>query len=63
MLTSPRTWWRHAAMGLLLSSGVAPALAQTPFVPYFGKNEVKYDTFRWTIYKTDLMKIFCPKMR
>ncbi len=58
MLTSPRSWWRHVAMGLLLSSGVAPALAQTPFVPYFGKNEVKYDTFRWTIYKTDHFEIY-----
>ena len=35
-----------------------PALAQTPFVPYFGKNQVRYTNFRWFIYTTDHFEIF-----
>lgn len=53
-----RAWWRPVALGLLLTTGAAPSLAQTPFVPYFGKNEVRYDTFRWTIYTTDHFEIY-----
>jgi hypothetical protein len=36
----------------------APASAQTPFVPYFGKNRVRYDRFDWHIYKTDHFEIY-----
>jgi len=36
----------------------APIEAQTPFVPYFGKNRVRYDKFEWSIYKTDHFEIF-----
>ncbi|HSG00458.1 MAG TPA: hypothetical protein VLA20_04970, partial [Vicinamibacterales bacterium] len=36
----------------------APADAQTSFVPYFGKNRVRYDQFNWYIYKTDHFDIF-----
>ncbi len=36
----------------------APVDAQTSFVPYFGKNRVRYDTFNWYIYKTDHFDIF-----
>ena len=35
-----------------------PVVAQTPFVPYFGKNRVHYDKFEWNIYKTDHFEIF-----
>ncbi len=35
-----------------------PAVGQTPFVPYFGKNQVRYDRFDWHIYKTDHFEIF-----
>ena len=35
-----------------------PASGQTPFVPYFGKNQVRYDKFDWHIYKTDHFEIF-----
>src|SRR5688572_31823700 len=34
------------------------ARAQTPFVPYFGKNRVRYDNFKWQIYETDHFNIF-----
>ncbi|MGE5242820.1 MAG: hypothetical protein ACM3SQ_01150 [Betaproteobacteria bacterium] len=36
----------------------SPAVAQTPFVPYFGKNLIHYDTFHWYIYKTDHFEIY-----
>jgi len=32
--------------------------AQTPFVPYYGKNRVRYRPFTWYIYKTDHFDIF-----
>src|SRR5215467_7450772 len=32
--------------------------AQTPFVPYFGKNDVHYDRFDWQIYTTDHFEIY-----
>ena len=34
------------------------ASAQTPFVPYFGKNRIQYDHFEWHIYKTDHFEIY-----
>jgi hypothetical protein len=32
--------------------------AQTPFVPYFGKNNIHYDRFDWHIYQTDHFEIY-----
>ena len=32
--------------------------AQTPFVPYFGKNNIHYDKFDWHIYTTDHFEIY-----
>ena len=34
------------------------AWAQTPYIPYFGKNQVRYDNFEWQIYETDHFEIF-----
>ena len=34
------------------------ASAQTPFVPYFGKNHIHYDNFEWHIYTTDHFEIY-----
>ena len=36
----------------------APASAQTPFIPYYGKNRPRYDKFDWHIYKTDHFEIY-----
>src|SRR4029079_18784223 len=40
--------------------GIAPAItsAQTPYVPYFGKNRVKYDKFNWHIYESEHFEIY-----
>jgi hypothetical protein len=53
---------RVLCAGLLAVSGVAAmavdAGAQTPFVPYYGKNQIRYDNFRWNIYTTDHFEIY-----
>ena len=42
-----------------LAYAPVPAAAQgTSFAPYFGKNQVRYDNFRWQIYETDHFEIF-----
>ncbi len=56
------TWTRRAstviatAMAAVLVASVAGA--QTPFVPYFGKNRVKYDDFKWKIYTTEHFEFY-----
>ena len=55
-LVSPATV--AAATLLLLLTGGAPAAAQTSLVPYFGKNNIHYDKFRWMIYTTDHFEIY-----
>ncbi|HEY6361675.1 MAG TPA: hypothetical protein VIX63_11255, partial [Vicinamibacterales bacterium] len=35
-----------------------PVTAQTPFFPYFGKNQIRYDNFRWSIYTTDHFELY-----
>jgi WD40-like Beta Propeller Repeat len=44
-------------MCVFLIEGV-PLSAQTAFVPYFGKNNPRYNKFPWKIYKTDHFEIF-----
>jgi hypothetical protein len=38
-----------------------PAEAQTPYIPYFGKNQVRYDNFEWWTYETDHFVIYFYK--
>ncbi len=45
-----------SAFALLVAA--PPLAAQTPFVPYFGKNLVRYDRFDWRIYNTEHFEIF-----
>jgi WD40 repeat protein len=45
-----------AVLATVSSSGTA--IAQTPFVPYFGKNLVHYNTFNWQIYTTDHFEVY-----
>ena len=37
---------------------VTAANAQSQYIPYHGKNRVKYDNFKWHIYATDHFEIF-----
>lgn len=43
---------------VVLAAGAGSVSAQTPFVPYFGKNQIHYDKFEWHIYTTDHFEIF-----
>ena len=36
----------------------AVAAQATPYVPYFGKNQVRYDNFKWSHYETDHFIIY-----
>ena len=49
---------RVLLVSLLFAAVTAPAFAQTPMVPYFGKNNIHYDKFRWMIYTTDHFEIY-----
>src|ERR687895_1171360 len=42
---------------LALGAGLE-ALAQTPYVPYYGKNRIRYDDFKWKIYTTDHFELY-----
>jgi len=45
--------------GVCVALGFATAAAaQTPMVPYFGKNNIHYDKFDWHIYTTDHFEIY-----
>jgi hypothetical protein len=46
------------ATAVVLVAHASAAAAQTPFVPYFGKNKIHYDTFEWHIYTTDHFEIY-----
>jgi hypothetical protein len=47
----------RVAFALAFASAFAlaaePAAAQTPYIPYFGKNQIRYDKFNWYTYETD----------
>jgi WD40 repeat protein len=43
---------------LAVTIGGREAAAQTEFVPYFGKNQIRYDNFKWEIYTTDHFEIY-----
>ena len=47
-----------AAVSALLVGHAGPAAAQTGFIPYFGKNNIHYDTFEWQVYQTDHFEIY-----
>src|SRR5215213_3189561 len=37
---------------------VQEAFAQTPYVPYYGKNRIRFNNFEWHIYTTDHFEIY-----
>jgi hypothetical protein len=60
--TTERPRQRLLPYHMLIGSATGPAAtgirAQTPFVPYYGKNRVRYDKFGWEVYKTDHFEIY-----
>src|SRR6185436_3384143 len=48
----------------VLVGGAGTASAQTQLVPYFGKNNIHYDKFKWMIYTTEHFEIYYyPEMQ
>lgn len=48
-----------ATVAAMLVAGSAHTVsAQTAFVPYFGKNQIRYDKFDWLIYTTEHFEIY-----
>jgi len=58
MRTRARISSPAALLALLFTGWTGMAAAQTPLVPYFGKNNVHYDKFEWSIYTTDHFEIY-----
>jgi hypothetical protein len=59
--TPGRSAARLAAFCLAALTSLAlpqAAAAQTDFVPYYGKNQIRYDNFEWQIYTTDHFEIY-----
>ncbi|MEO6213958.1 MAG: hypothetical protein ABIP65_10060 [Vicinamibacterales bacterium] len=46
------------AMVLVIGLPSQEAFGQTPYVPYFGKNKIRYDDFKWKIYTTDHFELY-----
>ena len=50
---------RLTILTLLAALAAAPtAEAQTGYIPYYGKNAIRYDKFEWHIYQTDHFEIY-----
>ena len=50
---------RLTILTLLAALAAAPtAEAQTGYIPYYGKNAIRYDNFEWHIYQTDHFEIY-----
>ncbi|HVG72440.1 MAG TPA: hypothetical protein VM819_16120 [Vicinamibacterales bacterium] len=47
-----------AAAALAAVFTLAEVAAQTPYVPYYGKNQPRYDRFEWWTYETDHFVIY-----
>lgn len=41
-----------------LATAESQVSRQTRYVPYYQKNRIRYDTFKWHIYTTDHFEIF-----
>lgn len=52
------TLTRLVVAGLMGSLPLLPAPAGAQFIPYYGKNKVKYDKFDWQIYKSPHFEVF-----
>ena len=42
----------------VLAAAAPAAEAQTGYIPYYGKNAIRYDRFEWHIYQTDHFEIY-----
>src|SRR6266853_2880970 len=54
----PRVYLPVLLVAAIVAGWAAIPAAQTPYVPYWGKNNIHYDKFDWHIYTTDHFEIF-----
>jgi WD40-like Beta Propeller Repeat len=48
-----------ALLTLVFGAGIATeASAQTGYIPYYGKNKIRYNNFQWHIYVTDHFEVY-----
>jgi len=60
MFRTSKRWLRLAATPVLLSlvALAPPPEAAAQYVPFYGKNKVKYDNFAWRIYKSPHFEVY-----
>ena len=51
---------RRAVLLMLAFAFCAPgvSVAQTSYIPYYGKNQIRYDRFDWHTYQTEHFEIY-----
>jgi Tol biopolymer transport system component len=58
-LRGPVTLAGTALLTLVFVAGIAhEAAAQTSYIPYYGKNKIRYNNFKWHIYTTDHFEVY-----
>src|SRR5262245_56627609 len=58
-MRGPATLLGTACLTLIFLGGVAhQAAAQTSYVPYYGKNKIRYNNFNWHIYTTEHFEVY-----
>ncbi len=50
--------WLSVLVASIVLGAAAEGIAQTPYMPYYGKNLVRYDRFDWQIYTTEHFEIY-----
>jgi hypothetical protein len=59
LLRGPVTLAGIAVLTLVFAAGFAlDASAQTGYIPYYGKNKIRYNNFKWHIYTTDHFEVY-----
>jgi hypothetical protein len=43
---------------VFVAGGTHEASAQTGYIPYYGKNKIRYNNFKWHIYTTDHFEVY-----
>ena len=61
-MRTPQRKSSHVALALFITLAFVglPSLvyAQTGYIPYFGKNQIRYDNFEWHTYQTEHFEIY-----
>src|SRR2546422_11415961 len=57
MTRTRRTLSSLLTLSFLLAFPAAPP-AEAQFIPYYGKNKVKYDNFAWRVYKSPHFEVY-----